>query len=125
MTTTHNIYIPEFMPILLDFLRLLSKSFIVTDGYFTQHWPPLISYGVISSQLSSVIRLGTITLPATTTKHARQVWLPPLPQIDIKLSHRASAIKHGSMVSAQTSVKGYRRPASFALSQSFHSGNLK
>lgn len=31
MTTTHKIYISEFMPILLAFLRLLSKSFIVTD----------------------------------------------------------------------------------------------
>lgn len=33
MTTTQKIYISEFMPILLAFVRLLSKSFIVTDGY--------------------------------------------------------------------------------------------
>lgn len=40
-TTTHTIYISELMPILLAFLRLLSKSFIVTDGYSTQHRPSM------------------------------------------------------------------------------------
>lgn len=63
---------------------------------------PLISYGVISGRLPSLIRAGTVTLQATTTKHARQVWLPHLPQIDIKLSHRASAIKQARTVSTQS-----------------------
>lgn len=115
MTTKLKIYTSEFRTILWGFFRLLSQSFMVTDGYPAQHRPsmgekpPLISYGVISSRLPSLIRLGTVTLQATTTKHARQVWLSLLPQIDIKLSRSASAIKRARTVSSP--VKGYRRPS--------------
>lgn len=80
--------------------------------------PLLISYGVINSRLPSLIRLGTVTLQATTTKHARQVWLSPLAQIDIKLSHRTSAIKPARTVNTQTlQSKVTDGLASFALSQ--------
>lgn len=48
--------------------------------------PPLISYGVISSRLPSLIRPGTITLSATTTKHARQLRLAPLRSISNRLT---------------------------------------
>ncbi len=102
---------------------LLFKSFIVTDGYSSApalngRQPPLISYGVISSRLPSLTQLGTVTLQATTTKHARQVWLSTLPQIDIKLSLGASAIKRARTVSTQMlQSKVTDGPASFTLSQ--------
>lgn len=97
----------------LDLCRFSFENFvqiIYCDrySYCAQHrlpkgdGPLLISYGVISSCLPSLIRLGTVTLQATTTKHARQVWLSPLCPIDIKLSHRAPAIKCGRGVSNQT-----------------------
>lgn len=80
--------------------------------------PPLISYGVISSHLPSLIRVENLTLQATTTKHARQVWLSALSKIDITLSHGASAIKHFRMVGTQTlQSKVTDGLASFALSQ--------
>lgn len=94
----HSVSVSETFVQIIYCDRWLLHTALTLNG----RQPPLISYGVISRRLPSLIRLGTITLSATTTKHARQVWLPPLPQIDIKLSRRASAIKRARTVSAQT-----------------------
>lgn len=64
--------------------------------------PSLISHGVISNHLPSLIQLENPTLQATTTKHSRQVWLSALSKIDITLSHGASAIKCFWKVDTQT-----------------------
>lgn len=109
ITPKHRILILEF--ILRVFVQIIhcDRWLLCTALALNGRWCPLISYGVISSRLPSLIRLGTVTLQATTTKHARQVWLSPLRQIDIKLSHRASAIKHSRIEHSDTPVKGYRR----------------
>lgn len=100
MTTTHRIYISELVPIVFAYF-VTSVWIVYCDRRLLHTSGPLISHGVISGRLPSLIRAGTVTLQATTTKHARQVWLPHLPQIDIKLSHRASAIKQARTLSTQ------------------------
>ena len=94
-------------------VRLLAtfetKSFVVTDGcrgHGAGHRWETAPYDILWSYQKpldlSLMRPETAALQATATKHARQVWLFPLVQIDIKLSHKASAIKHARTVSSQT-----------------------
>lgn len=76
--------------------RWLLRTALALNGRL----PPLISYGVISSYLPGLIWPGTVTLQATTTKHARQVWLSSIRSISNRL--RTAAIKRASMARAQT-----------------------
>lgn len=71
------------------FWKPWSRSFPVTDGCFTQHQTLCGDValsdidGVVSSRLPGLIQLGNLPVRATATKHAGQVWLCALSEIDI------------------------------------------
>lgn len=68
-----------------EFFRL----FPVTDCCFTQHQALCGDAacsdidGVISTRLPGFIQLGNLQAQATSTKHAGQVWLCALSEVDI------------------------------------------
>lgn len=118
ITPKHRVLILEF--ILRVFVQIIhcDRWLLCTALALNGRWCPLISYGVISSRLPSLIRLGTVTLQATTTKHARQVWLlPSVRSISNCLTeHLQSSTAEQSTQTLQSKVTDGL--ASFALSQS-------
>lgn len=105
ITTTHNIYISGFTAIGYIASTLLSGAFVPL--------PCLKCYRVISSRLPSLIRLGTLTLWATTTKHARRVCPPTSSDRYQIVSQSISLQTRQSGEHSDAPVRGHRQPGHF------------